>query len=85
MVEKPSLLVVWRRTPATFKGGSTKFGFMTEEYSGTPMARWAGEGNDCIELMAQRKPRKDDVIRSLLESIKQAVEKKADPNGTIPI
>ena len=43
----------------------------------TPMARWAGEGNDWTKLMAQRQLRKEDVIRSLLESMKQAVEKKA--------
>ena len=46
------------------------------------MARWVGEGNDWINLMAQRKLRKEDVIRSLLESMEQAVEKKAEPNGT---
>ena len=49
------------------------------------MAGWAGEGNDWIKLKAQRKLRKEDVIRSLLESMKQAVEKKAEPNGTRPI
>ena len=47
----------------------------------TPMATWAGEGNDWIKLMAQRKPRKEDVIRSLLESMKQAVD---EPHGTRP-
>ena len=41
----------------------------------TLMARWTGEGNDWIKLMAQRKPRKEDATRSLLESMKQAVEK----------
>ena len=50
----------------------------------TPMARWAGEGNDWMKLAAQRKPRKEDVIRSLLESMKQVVEKKAEPKGTRP-
>ena len=50
----------------------------------TPMARWAGEGNDWVKLLAQRQPRKEDVIRSLLESMKQAVEKKAESNGTRP-
>ena len=48
------------------------------------MARWAGEGNDWIELVAQ-KPRKEDVVRSLLESTKQTVENKAEPNGARPI
>ena len=48
------------------------------------MARWAGEGKDWIKLMAHQKPRREDVIRSLLESMKQAVEKKAEPNGTRP-
>ena len=46
----------------------------------TPVARWAGEENGWIKLMAQRKPRKTIVIRSLFESLKEAVEKKAEPN-----
>ena len=48
------------------------------------MARWAGEGNDCIKLLAQRQPRKEDVIRSFLEPMEQALEKKAESNGTRP-
>ena len=48
----------------------------------TPMARWAGEGHDWIKLMAQNKPRKEHVIRSLLESLKQTVEKKAETKGS---
>ena len=48
------------------------------------MAIWAGEGNDWIKLVAQRKPRKEDVIRSLLESMKHAVVKKTEPNGIGP-
>ena len=59
--------------PITYKGGSTK------------LVSTTGEGNDWIKLMAQRQPRKEEVIRSLLESVKQAVEKKADSNGTRPI
>ena len=51
----------------------------------TPRARWAGEGNAWIRLMAQKKPHKEDVVRSLLESMKQTVEKKAEPNGTRPV
>ena len=50
----------------------------------TPMSRRAVEGNDCLKLTAQLKPRKEDVIRSLLESIERAVEKKTEPNGTRP-
>ena len=50
--------------PITYKGGSTK------------LVSTTGEGNDWIKLMAQRQPRKEDVIRSLLESMKQAVETK---------
>ena len=30
----------------------------------TPMARWAGEGNDWFKLTAAQKKRKEDVIRS---------------------
>ena len=50
----------------------------------TPMASWAGEWNDSMKLMTQRKPRKEDVIRSLLDSKKLAVEKKTETNGTRP-
>ena len=67
-----------RGIPITYNGGSTKLG------STTPMETWAGEGNDWIKLMAQRQPRKEDVSRSLLESMKQAVEKKAESHGTRP-
>ena len=48
------------------------------------MARWAGEGKDRIKLMTQKNPREEDVIRSLLESMKQAVEKTKEPNGILP-
>ena len=34
--------------------------------------------------MTQLKTRKKDVIRSLLQSMKQSVEKKAESNGTRP-
>ena len=34
----------------------------------TPMARWAGEVKDWIQLTMQTQPRKEDVIRNLLES-----------------
>ena len=34
--------------------------------------------------MAQNRPRRQDIIRSLLESMKQAVEKKPEPNGARP-
>ena len=65
----------WRGTPTRCRGGSTNLGFITEEYN-------ASEGNDWIKLMAQNKIRKENVIRSLLESMRQTVEKKAEPNGT---
>ena len=69
---------VWRGTPTTYRDGNTNVSFITEECSGdTPMARWAGEGNDWIKLMAQ-KNREEDVIPSLLPSVKQTVEKKAE-------
>ena len=48
------------------------------------MARWDGEGKDWIKLMTQLKQGNEDVIRSLLESMKQAVEKKKEPNGSLP-
>ena len=53
-----------------------KFGFHNRgEQWDTPMARWAGEENDWIKLVALSKLRKEDVIRSLLES------KKTEPKG----
>ena len=41
-----------------------------------------GEGPD--QAYEAKKPREQDVIRSLLESMKQAVEKQKEPNGTLP-
>ena len=50
----------------------------------TPMmARWAGEGKDWVQLMMPTQPRKEDVIRNLLESMKQPVEKKGS-KGRVP-
>ena len=67
----------WRGIPATFNGGSTKFGFHNRGVQwDAPMARWAGEGKDWIKLVAQLKPRREDVIRSLRESMKQVVAKQ---------
>ena len=48
------------------------------------MARWAGEGKDWIQLMTQTQPRKEDVIRNLLESMKQPVDKKKESKGSVP-
>ena len=50
----------------------------------TPMARWAGEVKDWIQLMTQTQPRKDDVIRNLLESMKQPVDRKKESKGSVP-
>ena len=47
------------------------------------MARWAGEGKDWIELMTQTRLRKEDVIRNLLESMKQQVDKE-ESKGLVP-
>ena len=47
------------------------------------MARWAGEGNDWTKLMAQRQLREEDLIYSLLVSMRQAVAEK-ESNGTGP-
>ena len=46
-------LGAWRGTPVTYKVGFHNRGVQWD----TPMARWAGEGNGWIKLMAQRKPR----------------------------
>ena len=50
----------------------------------TPMARWAGEGKDWIQLMTQTQLRKEDVIRNLLESMKQPGDKKKESKGSLP-
>ena len=78
-------LGVWRGTPYNVQRWKHKVGFHNRGVRwDTPMAKWAGEGNDWIKLMAQRKPHKEDVIRYLLETLKQAVGKKTEPNGTRP-
>ena len=62
-----------------------KVGFNNREIQwDTPMARWAGERNDWIKLMAQQQLRKKDVIHSLLTSLRQTVEKKIKANETRP-
>ena len=65
---------VWHGTRLTLHVGSIKLGSTTEEYSGTHRY-W-------IKLMAQRQPRKEYVIHSLLESLRQTVEKKTKTNET---
>ena len=50
----------------------------------TPMARWAGEGNDWTELLTQTRPHKEDVIQNLLESMKQPFDKKKVSKGPAP-
>ena len=51
------------------------------------MASWAGEGKDWIQLMTQTQLRKEDVIRNLLESIKQLVDQgtRADKPRDLPL
>ena len=66
------------------RDGSTKLGSTTEVQWDTPMARWAGEGKDWIQFMTQTQPRKEDVIRNLLESTKQPVDKKKESKGSVP-
>ena len=71
--------------PGSVQRWKHKVGIHNRGVQWAPMARWAGEGKDRIKLMTQKKnPREEDVIRSLLESMKQAVEKKKEPNGTLP-
>ena len=48
------------------------------------MARSAGEGNDWIELLTQTRPQKEDVLRNLLESMKQPVDIKKESSGLVP-
>ena len=48
------------------------------------MARWASEANDWIELMTQTRPQKEDVIRNLLQSMKQPVGEKKESKGFVP-
>ena len=48
------------------------------------MARWAGEGKDWTQLMMHSHPRREDVIRHLLKSMKQPVDKKKESKGPVP-
>ena len=72
--------MAWDRL--TLHVGSIKLGSTTEEYSRTH--QWQGEGNDWIKLMAQQQPRKEDVVHSLLVSMRQAVEEKTKTSETRP-
>ena len=75
MVEK-SVLLVYGMGPLRCPEMVHKIGFHNRGVQwDTPMARWAGEGNDWIKLVAQQNHRKQDVIRSLLET---------EPNGIRP-
>ena len=47
------------------------------------MARRPGERKDLTQLMTQTQPRKEDVLRNLLESMKQPVDKRS-PKGPVP-
>ena len=76
-------LASWRMAwdPYTVQMWKHKIGFHSRIVQwDTPMARWAGEGNDWKKLMVQRKPRRENVIQSLLESMKQTVGKKTEPD-----
>ena len=48
------------------------------------MARWAGDGKDWIQLMMHSHLRSEDVIRHLLQSTKQPVDKKKESKGPVP-
>ena len=85
LVEKLGILVYGVGPLTTFHGGSTRLVSTIGEYSGTH--RWQGgpaKGGIGSSYTAQQIPRKEDAIRSLLESMKQAVEKKTEPNGSRP-
>ena len=57
----------------TALGGSSKSGSTTEGYS----------GKDWIQLMMHSHLRREDVIRHLLESMKQPVDKKKESEGPV--
>ena len=62
-----------------------KFGFHNRGVQwDTPMSRWAGEGKDWIQLVAQGPPRKEDVMISLLKMMRQPTEKKPQKGGGVP-
>ena len=59
-----------------------KFGFHNRGVQwDTPMARWAGEGNDWSKLMAQKKTRKENVFLQPA----RIYETDGGPNGARPI
>ena len=56
-----------------------KFGFHNRGVQwDTPMSKWAGEGKDWIQLMAQGPPCKEDVAISLLKMMREPTEKKTE-------
>ena len=60
-----------------------KFGFQNRGIQwDTPVSKWAGEGKDWIQLMAQGPPCKEDVTHCLLASMRQAVEKRTKTGGS---
>ena len=73
MVEKSLFLgVAWDPSKMS-RGGSTRAGS-----TDTPMARWADEGKDWIQLRVHSHLRREDVFRHLFESMKQPVDKKKE-------
>ena len=59
-----------------------KFGFHNRGVQwDTPMSKWAGEGEDWIQLLIQSPPRKEDVMISLLKMMRQPTEKKRESLG----
>ena len=49
----------------------------------TPMSKWAGEGNDWIQFMAQGPPREEDVTVSPLATMRQAAVKRTVQSGGV--
>ena len=83
------ILVEWSGIPTMFRDGSTK------TQSRVPQQRGAvgptdgsmgggGQGKDWIQPMRHSHPRREDVIRHLIQSMKQPVDKKKESKGPVP-
>ena len=51
------------------------------DFVGYTDGEMAGEGNDFLQQIMQTRPQKEDVVRNLLQSVKQPVDKRKDPKG----
>ena len=68
--------------PASVTRWKPTFGFHNRgAHFDTPMSKWAGEGEDWIQLLAQGPLRKEEVTFQMLTMMRQLAEKKTQKRG----